>query len=127
MYSGVPLFIVLGVADHVLSSFSTSTTVSTTCGFSVSGVIATVLTSDSKVSFAFVTGLLNALLCLTVTFPVGSNPLLSATSVGEKVTFPSPSASLVRVLPPIVKVTCAFGKAFVTIIPLFDKPPVFVN
>ena len=98
-----------------------------TCGFSSSAVIATVLTSDSKVSFAFVTGLLNTLLCLTVTFPVGRRPLLSATSVEEKVTFPLPSACLVRFLPPIVKVTCAFGNAFVTVIPLFGRPPVFVT
>ena len=111
----------------MLSSFFTLTTVSITCGFSVSGVIATVPTSDSKVSFEFVTGLVNALLCLTVTFPVGRRPLLSATSAEEKVTFPELSACLVRVLPPIVKVTCAFGRAFVTVIPLFGRPPVFVT
>ena len=86
-----------------------------------------VVVPDSKVSVEFVTGLINALLCLTVTFPVGSKPLLSATSVEGKVTFPLPSASLVRVLPPIVKVTCAFGNAFVTVIPLFGRPPVFVT
>ena len=82
---------------------------------------------DSKVSFEFVTGLRNSLLCLTVTFPIGRRPLLSATSVEEKVTFPALSACLVTVLPPIVKVTCAFGRAFVTVIPLFGRPPVFVT
>ena len=86
-----------------------------------------VVVPDSKVSFEFVTGLVNALLCLTVTFPVGRRPFPSATSVEEKVTFPLPSASLVTVLPPIVKVTCAFGRAFVTVIPLFGRPPVFVT
>ncbi len=123
----MPFSIDLGTSDHVLSAFFTLTTVSITCGFSVSGVIATVLTSDSKVSFLFVTGLSNSLLCLTVTFPVGSKPLPSATSVEEKVTFPALSACFVTVLPPIVKVTCAFGRAFVTVIPLFDKPPVFLS
>ena len=75
----------------------------------------------------FVTGLVNALLCLTVTSPVGSKPFPSATSVEEKVTFPALSACFLTVLPPIVKVTCAFGRAFVTVIPLFGRPPVFIN
>ena len=124
----MPFSIDLGAADHVLSSFFTLTTVSITCGFSVSGVIATVLTSDSKVSLAFVTGLLNTLLCLTVTFPVGSKPLLSATSAGVKVKLVTLApAVLVRVLPPIVKVTVAPGTTSVTVIPLSGKPPVFVT
>ena len=123
----MPPTIVLGASDHVLSAFFTLTTASVACGFSVSLLISTRLTSDSKVSLRFVTGLGNSLLCLTVTFPVGRRPLLSATSVEGKVTFPLPSACLVRVLPPIVKVTCAFGNAFVTVIPLFGSPPVFVT
>ena len=82
---------------------------------------------DSNDSLRFVTGLRNSLLCLTVTFPVGRRPLLSATSVEEKVTFPALSACLVTVLPPIVKVTCALGRAFVTVIPLFGRPPVLVT
>jgi len=84
----MPFSIDLGTADHVLSAFFTFTTVSTTCGFSSSAVIVTVLKSDSKVSFEFVTGLVNALLCLTVTFPVGSKPLLSANSFAANVTLP---------------------------------------
>jgi len=124
----MPFSIDLGTSDHVLSAFFTLTTVSITCGFSVSGVIATVPTSDSKVSLAFVTGLVNTLLCLTVTFPVGSNPLLSATSAGVKVKLVTLApAVLVRVLPPIVKVTVAPGTTSVTVIPLFGKPPVFVT
>ena len=59
-----------------------------TCGFSVSAVIATVLSSDVNVSLRFVTGLGNSLLCLTVTGPVGSKPLLSASSFAENVTLP---------------------------------------
>ena len=112
----------------MLSSFFTLTTVSITCGFSVSGVIATVPTSDSKVSFEFVTGLVNALLCLTVTFPVGRRPLLSANSFAANVTLPVLSAILDgSCLPLIVKVTVAPGKASVTVIPLFGRPPVFVT
>ena len=124
----MPFSIDLGTSDHVLSAFFTFTTVSTTCGFSVSGVIATVPTSDSKVSFEFVTGLVNALLCLTVTFPVGRRPLLSANSFAANVTLPVVSAILDgSCLPLIVKVTVAPGKASVTVIPLFGRPPVFVT
>ena len=128
MYSGVPLFIALGASDHVLSSFFTLTTVSITCGFSVSGVIATVLTSDVNVSLRFVTGLGNSLLCLTVTFPVGRRPLLSANSVAVNVTLPLLSAVFGESwLPLIVKVTVAPGKASVTVISRFGSPPVFVT
>ena len=91
-------------------------------------LISTLLTSDSKVSFEFDTGLVNALLCLTVTFPVGSKPLLSANSFAANVTLPVVSAILDgSCLPLIVKVTVAPGKASVTVIPLFGRPPVFVT
>ena len=125
----MPSTIVLGASDHVLSAFFTLTTASVACGFSVSLVIsAGVLSSDVNISLRPVTGLSNALLCLTVTFPVGSKPLLSANSFAANVTLPLLSAVFgENCLPLIVKVTCAFGRAFVTVIPLFDKPPVFVT
>ena len=90
----MPSTIVLGASDHVLSAFFTLTTASVACGFSVSLLISTLLASDSKVSFEFVTGLVNALLCLTVTGTVrcselvGSKPLLSANSFAANVTLP---------------------------------------
>jgi len=88
----------------------------------------TVLTSDSNVSFLFVTGLSNALLCLTVTSPVGSKPLLSASSFAANVTIPLSSAVFGKsCLPLIVKVTFAPGKAFVTVISRLGRPPVFVT
>ena len=91
-------------------------------------MIVLVVVADSSVSARFVVGLVNSLLCLTVTFPVGSKPLLSANSVAVNVTFPLLSAVLDgSCLPPIVKVTDAPGRAFVTVIPLFGRPPVFVT
>ena len=124
----MPPTIVLGASDHVLSAFFTLTTTSVACGFSVSLLMLTVLTSDSNVSLRFVTGLRNSLLCLTVTFPVGRRPLLSAKSFAANVTLPVLSAVLAgSCLPPIVKVTVAPGKAFVTVISRFGRPPVFVT
>ena len=65
------------------------------------------------------------MLCLTVTFPVGSKPLLSANSVAVNVTLPLLSAVLDgSCLPLIVKVTVAPGKASVTVISRLGSPPV---
>ena len=49
----MPFSIVLGTSDHVLSAFFTFTTVSTTCGFSVSGVIVPELDSEVNSSVVF--------------------------------------------------------------------------
>ena len=84
----MPSTIDLGAADHVLFAFFTLTTVSVACGFSVSAVMFLVVVPDSNDSLRFVTGLRNSLLCLTVTFPVGSKPLLSANSFAANVTLP---------------------------------------
>ena len=84
----------------------------------MSRVIVLLVVSDSNVSDAFVTGLVNALLCLTVTGPVGSTPLRSANSATVNVTLPLLSAVLGgSCLLLIVKVTVAPGNASVTVIP----------
>ena len=104
------------VSHSPVVGFFTCTVVLAT-GLTVSRVIVLVVVSDSNVSDAFVTGLVNALLCLTVTGPVGSTPL-SANSAAVNVTFPLLSAVLGgSCLLLIVKVTVAPGNASVTVIP----------
>ena len=107
-------------------------TVVTATGLTVSRVIVLLVVSDSNVSAAFVTVLVNAILCLTVTEPVGSKPLLLlyavASSVGVKVRLVSLfPATFVKVWLPTVNVTVAPGVTSVTVIPLFGRPPVFVT
>ncbi|WP_454382979.1 hypothetical protein [Streptococcus sp. Marseille-Q7156] len=68
-----------------------------------------------------------SLLCLTVTVPVGSKPLLSANSAASNVTLVAPAGtSFGIVLLPSVRVTVAPGVTSVTVIP-FGRPPVFVT
>ena len=95
-------------------------------------MIVLLVVADSNVSDALVTGFVNALLCLTVTFPVGRRPLLPlyavASSVGVKVRLVSLfPATFVKVWLPTVNVTVAPGVTSVTVIPLFGRPPVFVT
>ena len=103
-----------------------------TFGFTVSLVIVLVVIADSSVSSWFVVGLLNALLCLTVTSPFGRRPLLTlyafSRSFGVKVRLVSLlPATFVKVWLASVNVTVAPGVTPVTVIPLFGSPPVFVT
>ncbi len=93
-------------------------------------VIVLVVVADSSVSGWFVVGLVNALLCLTVTSPTGSKPLLSAKSLAPIVRLVALAGTVfITVLLPLpsVKVTVAPGVTLVTVIPRFGSPPVFVN
>ena len=77
-----------GTVSHCPVVLFFTCTVVVATGLTVSLVIVLVVVSDCNVSDVFVTGLSNALLCLTVTFPVGSKPLLSANSFAANVTLP---------------------------------------
>ena len=74
-------------------------------------------------------GVLTSLVCVAVTFPVGSKPLLSANSSAPNVTLVAPAGTVFGgiVLLPSCKVTVAPGVTFVTVIPRFGRPPVFVT
>ena len=73
-------------------------------------------------------GILTSLVCVTVTFPVGSKPLLSANSSAPNVTLVAPAGTVFGiVLLPSFKVTVAPGVTSVTVIPRFGRPPVFVT
>ncbi len=91
-------------------------------------VIVLVVVADPSVSVWFVVGFVNGLLCLTVTSPTGSKPLLSANSFAPIVRFVALAGTVfVIVLLPSVKVTVAPGVTLVTVIPRFGSPPVFVT
>ena len=110
----------------MLSAFFTLTTVSITCGFSVSLVISLVV--DVLRVSGFPSGFVTTLVCVTVTFPVGSRPLLSANSSAPNATLVAPADTVFGIsLLPILKVTVAPGVTFVTVIPRFGRPPVFVT
>ncbi|WP_369606861.1 hypothetical protein [Streptococcus sp. SN-1] len=98
-----------------------------TLGASVSLVI--VVVADAvKSSVAPVVGFVTCLVCVTVTFPVGSRPLLSANSSAPNATLVAPAGTVFGIsLLPILKVTVAPGVTFVTVIPRFGRPPVFVT
>ncbi len=117
-----------GTVSHLpVLSFLTCTVVVAT-GLTVSLVIVLVVVAEWSVSAWFVTGLVNALLCLTVTSPTGSKPLLSANSLAPIVRLVALfSTVFVTVLLPSVKVTVAPGVTLVTVIPRFGSPPVFVT
>ena len=97
-----------------------------TLGASVSLVI--VVVADAvKSSVAPVVGFVTCLVCVTVTSPVGSKPLLSANSSGSNLTVVALSPTVFcRVLVPSVKVTVDPGVRFPTVIPFSGRPPVFV-
>ena len=119
--------VVLGASTHVSFALSYTSTLTVTFGFSVSLVISLVVVPDSSVSGCLVVGFVTTLLCLTVTVPVGSKPLLSANSSAPNVTLVAPAGtSFVIVLLPSVRVTVAPGVTSVTVIP-FGRPPVFVT
>ena len=76
----------------------------------------------------FPSGFVTTLVCVTVTFPVGSRPLLSANSSAPNATLVAPAGTVFGIsLLPILKVTVAPGVTFVTVILRFGRPPVFVT
>ena len=73
-------------------------------------------------------GVLTSLVCVTVTSPVGSKPLLPANSSAPNVTLVAPAGTVFGiVLLPSFKVTVAPGVTSVTVILRFGRPPVFLT